>query len=522
MKKILNLGFMILLLFSFIACNDEVSSSETTVTTSQSHYSIDYSTGLVEYPYQEYSLNMGINPLFKNDIIPIKNQENLYGYIDNTGTVVIDFQFIEADEFNDDGYAVVVSPNSLRNIIDKAGNFIFTDLVGTNFGFTMSQDGILVDYYGKGNNKYEMYNYDGIQLMNQTEILDEILEEYPNALGMEPYFILNDLNGVVLADSSWEAISEYSYSDMEHSTRGLLSVRNSNSYGIVNGFGIEIIEPIYRNQVQFGAIFMTCDLAPIVTEDLLLGFADYTGSIIIEPVYDVSNYTLFGLEEEVETIFLHGVQKVLDGNIYKIIDYLGTVLFETEENQTIMDYNNNLIALQTWISEDHSDGYVSTIIDYNGNTIYTGENKEVVFTMDDSKVFFAISRGEYNATMYNYQGYVLKENFSLLEERLYSSFYSDYYTNFYNGYMAIIDQNTEKVGFIDSSGNWVIEPQFDAFIDACRGMNAYVFHSDGFAIVSKDGLFGVIDKQGNQIIDCIYQSIPSNVFDLEDIKKLDY
>jgi hypothetical protein len=48
----------------------------------------------------------------------------------------------------------------------------------------------------------------------------------------------------------------------------------------------------------------------------------------------------------------------------------------------------------------------------------------------------------------------------------------------------------DKLGFIDSKGEWAIQPQFDAARD----------FKNNYASVKKDGKWGVIDKQGNWVI----------------------
>lgn len=53
----------------------------------------------------------------------------------------------------------------------------------------------------------------------------------------------------------------------------------------------------------------------------------------------------------------------------------------------------------------------------------------------------------------------------------------------------------DYIGFVDTKGNLVIQPQFD---------KAYNF-SEGLALVQKNGLWGFIDKNGKLVIDTIYE-----------------
>lgn len=74
---------------------------------------------------------------------------------------------------------------------------------------------------------------------------------------------------------------------------------------------------------------------------------------------------------------------------------------------------------------------------------------------------------------------------------------SNKYVKFENGLVQIRKDN--KVGFIDKSGKWVIEPKFDMVL---RG-----FNEAGFAIVEINRKYGTIDKQGNFIIEPNYLGI---------------
>lgn len=93
-----------------------------------------------------------------------------------------------------------------------------------------------------------------------------------------------------------------------------------------------------------------------------------------------------------------------------------------------------------------------------------------------------------------------------------------------NGTLTYAKKN-DKIGFIDTTGNWVIEPQFEkvrafnqglapvfkdkkwGYIDTNGNMvipnqfkDAEIFSNDGLAPVKKDKLWGFIDKSGNMVI----------------------
>ncbi|MBR5335214.1 MAG: WG repeat-containing protein [Bacteroidaceae bacterium] len=60
---------------------------------------------------------------------------------------------------------------------------------------------------------------------------------------------------------------------------------------------------------------------------------------------------------------------------------------------------------------------------------------------------------------------------------------------FHNGLCAMTDKEG-KLGLIDKSGNWIIEPEYDEI---------WKPHSNGYRVIIKDGMYGVIDSRGKTV-----------------------
>ena len=74
------------------------------------------------------------------------------------------------------------------------------------------------------------------------------------------------------------------------------------------------------------------------------------------------------------------------------------------------------------------------------------------------------------------------------------SFYDAY--SFSEGLAAVCeDEDDEEWGFINKSGEYVIEPQFD-------GVESF---SDGMALIYDDGEYGYINKKGEIVIRAKYE-----------------
>ena len=177
------------------------------------------------------------------------------------------------------------------------------------------------------------------------------------------------------------------------------------------------------------------------------------------------------------------------------------------------DYNDELIAINNSFEIDDETFNVIDVIDYEGNIIlrkevYNQPFIDIVFTRDDSDIFFITSMVDEPDEMYNYEGELLKSDIQVFQK-----LYNDIYINFVNGVLAVEDLATNKIGFINESGDWEIEPQYDYEAEAFWDNNNYIFYSDGYAIVYKDGYYGVVNKQGEFLIDCVLETSPFSILD---------
>ncbi len=74
-------------------------------------------------------------------------------------------------------------------------------------------------------------------------------------------------------------------------------------------------------------------------------------------------------------------------------------------------------------------------------------------------------------------------------------------------YDAKTEEGKYLLGFIDKTGAWVIQPQFDNFF--YFGVNSIyqVFDENGLAMVNKNGRFGAINKRGETVIPFQYDEL---------------
>lgn len=78
-------------------------------------------------------------------------------------------------------------------------------------------------------------------------------------------------------------------------------------------------------------------------------------------------------------------------------------------------------------------------------------------------------------------------------------------------YDASADMETYHLGFINTSGTWVIQPQYTNFFYTGKDSIYEIFGETGLAPVQKDGKYGAIDKTGSAVIPFLYDELwPSN------------
>lgn len=514
MKKGLFLGLVFVLNLALFGCQNNTNKLVEEIT-----YDVKPST--VEFPYQRYDLTIGSTPLFIREYTPLNNEEGLYGYVDQAGETVIDYQFTHAENFSKYGYAEVSYSDGI-NVIDLLGNPILdSNMDGWEVsGYSETYVRLYNRYDDDNLKKVMVYDYSGQELTSYSESEQYLkYEEYPITISSADVRI-NDFE-VSKTTLYSEFETPYRYSDIDFLYRNMISVETKTiidseaRYGVYSLEAEEIVPAEYVSKITYGTLWQFSDIAPIVTSEGLLGFVDYTGKILIEPTYQLNQTEIGSYRYNVfDSYFYNGVQRVTNNDQQLIIDIEGNVLLTTSENQTIMDYNDERIAIENRFEVDGEEFTVVDVIDYEGNVYLRNEyyNEPVinlVFTNDESDIFFITDRITEPDEMYNHSGERLQTDLDVFR-----NYYHDIYISFTHGMIAVTDVNTNKIGFINEMGEWVIQPQFDNGQDVFYDSNNYIFYDDGYAVIYQDGYYGVINQEGEFLIDCVLTSSPVDMLDV--------
>lgn len=78
---------------------------------------------------------------------------------------------------------------------------------------------------------------------------------------------------------------------------------------------------------------------------------------------------------------------------------------------------------------------------------------------------------------------------------------------FQDTYDAQTGEFSTLLGFIDKTGAWVIQPQFEGYLYSGVNSIYQFFGEDGLATLAKDGKYGAIDKSGKAVIPFQYEGL---------------
>jgi hypothetical protein len=224
---------------------------------------IDYS-GNIQIPF-EYKYLQSNKKYGKNFLVAKK--DSLYGLIDTTNSVLIPFMYHYIEQLNTNVFHV--QKNGKHGIVNFDNKIIIPIMYDELF---YSRD--IIDV--KNNGKYGVLNKD-----NQTIIPLNYDAIYPPALSDFLYgkiFIVKKADKVGSVDSTGKMILPIEFSSIDYYNNACVVIKNSNYY-FVNGSVVHYNEP-YEEITMYGNIFRTKN------NNGKQGIADYTGQVILAPIYD--------------------------------------------------------------------------------------------------------------------------------------------------------------------------------------------------------------------------------------------
>ncbi|MBO6145878.1 MAG: WG repeat-containing protein [Bacilli bacterium] len=292
----------------------------------------------------------------------------------------------------------------------------------------------------------------------------------------------NDGLKMGLLDSNLKEVTRCVYDNISYSKSGIFMYTKGDVMGILNNDGKEIYS--YKvDEIDDKNISVEVSNLTDKNESPLYAKIKVNSSstiINIKTGKEVYKYTLDDIRVLDNNVFY--VRNKNDNNKYFVIKD-DKIAYETNEylRLRVEDISSDIaIAIKDNASIDYINLLTREKINQAG---------EIKYTYSDGVVLQEI---------YNFS--TNKNEFSVITPKKTLGTFSDLKPvddTYVNGYMKVITEN-EKYAFIDKKGDFINKEEYDTATD---------FNENGFAIVSNDNMYGVIDTNGREVLKMKYDEI---------------
>lgn len=285
-----------------------------------------------------------------------------------------------------------------------------------------------------------------------------------------------------LLNENLDELTRFKYDNLTYSKSGVFIFTRDETMGIMNSDGKEIYTYKVDEVDDRNISIEISNLTEGNDSDLYAKIKINSSSTIINTTTgkEVYKYTLDDIN-------------VLDNNVFYIKNSSGKnkyfiikndkVVYESSDYKRIRVENlNSNIAIG--IKEDVSIDYIN-IIDKK----VINNDESIKYTYSDGVILK--EQYNFNAKKIMYTIYTPSKEFGTFSDL------KPYDNKYVNGYLKIKTEN-DKYEFVNKKGNVITKKEYEELSD---------FNKNGYAIVSNDNLYGVIDSKGKEIIDEKYDEI---------------
>lgn len=329
--------------------------------------------------------------------------------------------------------------------------------------------------------------------------------------------------GVINYDGKVLLNTEYDSIESVQGIKNALLIEKEGKYGVADNEGKIILDPIYTGVTNLGKDNRSGYI--VKNDEGLYGIVDASKNVILENKY-----------EEIEKVYGNDLYVVSQNGKQKVVNKDGqdvltegfdqiTNILKTKDSGVIYT-SNGKYGIMTLTGEIKIEAQYDNLVEAKANVfIATKDNKRGIIDIDNQeKVPFDYNTITYNeigdiyvAEDENYNSQVMNNQFEvkqtgiLIEINTDSGYFvlrqNDEY-KYYNfkfeeknkkdiltNHTLYLDKKDNQYGYVDKDGNVVIEYMYD---DATE-QNEY-----GFAAVKKDGKWGAINNKGEVIQEPTY------------------
>lgn len=465
------------------------------------------------------------------DLIPDKNEKGKWGYVDNSGKKAIDYLFDSAGNFNK-GLALVKKGNSF-GMIDQNGKEIIPikyDLIERHSEhiFRVADNGSIKDGVLM-NEKYGFVDDSGKELLKpEFEEIGIFNDGLAYVKKSDKYGYIDDRIQTVIP-CKYNAIGAFNAKGYVWVCEGAKFKKNSTSefsggkYGIFDRNG-NVIVPVKYNAVGTFIPYVYeetkeyLDKLDLAHRNTLIqsGCHHLYGyrNVVCD---DVFNTTFSKMREDAVGFYASNKSFVDENIIYTrknaVFDLQGKLIikegkyrnafYPTDDMALTIDKNGkyNYLNINTgkmllekpvynaWAFEDGAavisrDGNGMELIDLEGNTV--SSTYHIIFPRKDG-VYIVQSTADPKSVLY---GAIDSHGHEIVPPRQRCVYPPA------NGMMLCRPAPNEKIGYLDTKGNWLIEPKFE---DATS-------FKHGLADVKTAKGWGLIDPSGKEVVKCRWTS----------------
>ena len=432
-------------------------------------------------------------------------KDNKWGVIDSTGNTVIDPSYAE----------MIVVPNSKKDVFlctydvnYDTGEYKTKALNSKNEEIFENYEQIeAIQNYDKNNNlwyesdilkvknngKYGIINMEGKELLPCE--YDEItaLEGIKNTLKItkDGKYGISDNTGKILLKPEYAEVTNLGQDNKE----GFIIKSEDGKYGIVDYSNAQVLETKYEEIYKiYGNDFY------VVKQDGKTSLIKKDGTVVLNEGFDEISAILKNTENVIiyKKSNKYGVMKTtgeitIEANYDELKETKsGIFIAKKDEKYGVIDLQNNQkveFKYQTMSYNEKADLYIAEDENFNNDLLdssYTVKQTGILVELNDEKEYIEMSQnGEYKYY-----------NFKFEEKNV---------TDILSSNTLFLSKKDGKYGFVDKEGNVVV----DYIYDDATEQNTY-----GYAGIKKDGKWGAIDNKGNVIQEPTYE--------LEEYLKVDF
>lgn len=419
-------------------------------------------------------------------------KDGKYGLIDFEGNVIAKPVYDEIDSLSYKEGELLVKKDEKYGVINIKGNKIVE----------IKYDKITVDEYYTDENRYRYAGYivsitteEGYRYGYLNHKGKEILKTEYNDISRvteiqddENSYLICAKNGQYGIAKNKDTIIENEYQSIRYdATNKVFVIEKSKKYGISNLDGT-IIVPVQYNQIDITGIYLYAQNEQGTT------------------VYN-SNGTQANIDSHVSILNTSNEKYRIrinneNGTKYGVINQEGKQLIEEKYNYIEYLYDNYFIVSNENGKLGIIDDKENIKIEINKDSLQKIQDTDLIqTTLTGSKTTQIYSKSmEKICEMQNATVEVEDDDIKIYNESEIKYFSKEgkelNNTQVYSNNKLFVKVEDKKYGFVDMNGNLIVDYQYD---------KAYEFNSYGFAAVKKDGKWGAINEQGEEVIAPTYE-----------------